>query len=170
MALIECTECRTQISSEAQACPACGQPLQLKKEKSGCGIFAVLLPILFAVVLMAELFGRTENSKSTQYGEMPKIGDVWFVGPGALGCTDQAYLERMAKLSTQGDRDAIATALFRTISSHACRALNLNSTLYVEEIEPSGFVCGRPRGEPVCVWVHKNAVSPWMFPAADKAR
>ena len=35
MALIECQDCRAQVSSEAAACPHCGRPVKLDQTGSG---------------------------------------------------------------------------------------------------------------------------------------
>jgi hypothetical protein len=170
MALVECRECHNEISSEAQTCPVCGQRLQSKKERSGCGLIAMIPAVVLAIGLFVALFGRNESSRPIEHVEMPKGGDVWFVKGGALGCIDRKYLERMVELSNQGDRDAVTILAVQTISSHVCRALNENSTLYIEQIGPSGFVCGRPRGETTCLWVHRIGISPSTFPGATNPR
>ena len=76
----------------------------------------------------------------------------------------------MGELSRQGDRDAVVRMLFETVSSRACRVLKVNSTLYIEQIGSAGFVCGRPRSETDCLWVHAIEISEQMFPVESKAR
>jgi hypothetical protein len=168
MAIFHCPECGNQVGSEVETCPSCGQMLQLKAKKSGCGIFGLVLAAILAVALLGGLAGRNESPKITSLIEIPKVGDVWFVGNGALGCLQRKDLERMAELSRQGDRDAVANMVFEMISVHACRVLQVNSTLYVESVESSGFVCGRPRSETKCLWVHAIEISERMFSAAPK--
>ena len=165
MALIECRECHSQISSGAESCPTCGQPLKSKKNPFGLGFF--LATMVVAVALLAVLLDTRENSSTAQ---LPKVGEVRYVKAGTLGCFDRKYLERMAKFSGQGDRDAVASLLFQTISSHACRALDENSTLYVEEIGSSGFVCGRPRGEATCLWIPGVLISASTMSGASAPR
>jgi hypothetical protein len=162
MALIRCKGCQSEISPEAQACPSCGRSPQLKVQKAGCGVFALIPAVLLAIGLLAGLVSN-ESSKTTGSEAMPKVGDVWFIGDGTFGCLNRKDLEQIAKLARQGDRDANAKLLFSVLSMRACRVLKLNSTMYIEEVGPSGFVCGRPQGDTSCLWVHRIGISERMF-------
>jgi zinc-ribbon domain len=165
VALVRCSECGNQISSEAHACPSCGNPLQSKK-KSGCGLFAVIAAI--ALTLGLVLIGVNDTSKKTASVQMPKVGDVWFVGDSTIGCVNQKALERIGELSRQGDKDAALTLLLASVSAGTCRLLQVNSTLYIETVGSSGPVCGRPRGELNCLWVTPLGISEHMFSVPAK--
>ncbi len=55
MALIQCKECQKEVSDNAAACPACGNPIRVVKVKApptqyGCGTFLILLFIMGFIV------------------------------------------------------------------------------------------------------------------------
>lgn len=62
MALIKCSECGTQISSEAENCPKCG--IKIAK-KMGCGtVIGILLLAFFAIGIISS--PGIDNNKSSQ--------------------------------------------------------------------------------------------------------
>jgi len=162
MTLVRCKGCQGQISSDLQACPSCGRSPQLEEQKTGCGFFALIPAVLLAIGLFAGLVSN-DSSKPSGSEQMPKVGDIWFASDGAFGCRDRKDLERIAKLARQGDGDANAKLLFGLVSAGACHILKYNSKMYIEEVGPFGFVCGRPQGEISCLWVHRIGMSEQMF-------
>jgi hypothetical protein len=56
MALLNCKECGKEISSEAMSCPHCGARLQ--KSKNGCGIAALIVFGLIAVMVVISGIGN----------------------------------------------------------------------------------------------------------------
>ena len=93
MALINCAECRKEISSEAQACPQCGHPIattfqnEFKKalvqqavaqqqKKVGCGTFLLIAVAAFILlgVIGNLLDSGSSQSQSLQQTESYKAG------------------------------------------------------------------------------------------------
>ena len=77
MALIECSECNSEVSSHASACPKCGNPITggnpVKKEKEGHGFlyylaWIIATPIVLfvgsAIIAGIADSGRPEKPKS----------------------------------------------------------------------------------------------------------
>ena len=60
MALIKCTECRTEISSEAASCPKCGNPAKPKTKLS-----TWIVGIIFALFFVFYITGRQTGSGVT---------------------------------------------------------------------------------------------------------
>jgi DNA-directed RNA polymerase subunit RPC12/RpoP len=171
MSLVRCNECGNNISSEAQACPSCGHPLLTKAQKSGCGFLIFCTIIVLAIALVGVLIGSNDTSKTTTTtAARPKVGDVWFVGDATLGCANRSDLERLGELQRQGDKDAAMLLLMDRASARACRLLQVNSTLYIENVGSSGPVCGRPRGEVNCLWVPPSGISERMFSVPAKTQ
>jgi hypothetical protein len=99
MALVECPECKKEVSSEAAACPHCGFALH-KEKRSGWGKeigLLLLVPIgilvaLFLIFLVKEIVSPTDLSKSPTWAisqgkeslehslkdpDSVEYGDVW---------------------------------------------------------------------------------------------
>jgi hypothetical protein len=60
MALVECKECKAQISDKAEACPQCGAKI---KKPSGCFVF-VLISIVVLVIIGSVSGGRSNQTKT----------------------------------------------------------------------------------------------------------
>ena len=59
MALIQCMECQKEVSDNAAACPACGNPIKVVKVKPppqqyGCGTFILLLFVMTGIIGILE--------------------------------------------------------------------------------------------------------------------
>jgi len=55
MAMISCPECKSEISSEAEACPKCGYSLKKRSEKkasSGCAVGCLAFIIIFIIIMV----------------------------------------------------------------------------------------------------------------------
>jgi predicted amidophosphoribosyltransferase len=53
MSLTSCPECRTQVSTEATACPKCGHPFKKTAERmSGCSMFFLIVGAIIAACLL----------------------------------------------------------------------------------------------------------------------
>ena len=55
MALVECSECRKEISDEAEACPSCGNPNEkavIKKQNSGQAMGCLFMILAIPAVLL----------------------------------------------------------------------------------------------------------------------
>lgn len=81
MALIECKECKKQISSDAASCPHCGKPIktenptQVKDAASGClGIIFLALIFFAAIDYFSGDKSDTESVKAEK--EKCKIDDL----------------------------------------------------------------------------------------------
>jgi hypothetical protein len=65
MSLIKCKECGEEISSKADKCPKCGNPIK-KKSNSGClFLFIVIAAILFWGLLLSDSSGYSGKPNST---------------------------------------------------------------------------------------------------------
>jgi hypothetical protein len=86
MALINCKECNTEISSEAFDCPKCGARLR-KPSRSVFGVFALLSFIGFNIIMSIWFLsyvidiGQTYNSASS---EAAKTGTSIGAGIGIM--------------------------------------------------------------------------------------
>lgn len=59
MALVKCTECQREISSDAKACPGCG-----KKPKKSVGVGGLIIAVLFGI-LVFNLAGKGDSATPT---------------------------------------------------------------------------------------------------------
>jgi hypothetical protein len=68
MALIECKECKKEVSSEAKTCPNCGFDLQKetnkKKSNIGCIVAIVLIGIIFLIIQLSP--SSNESNKAME--------------------------------------------------------------------------------------------------------
>lgn len=69
MALIECSECKAQISDKADKCPKCGNPINIVqakpvKKKNGCMTLIGGFFLIFVLVYLFGHYGSSENSKT----------------------------------------------------------------------------------------------------------
>lgn len=69
MALIQCKECGTKISSSAKACPLCGKEL-LRNKQFGCGTIIVI--IIFASFIYSQFSEKTTPTKASQSPQDPR--------------------------------------------------------------------------------------------------
>lgn len=51
MALVSCSECKKEISSDATACPHCGKPQSKPAQGVGCGTLLIVCFVGFIVIL-----------------------------------------------------------------------------------------------------------------------
>ena len=67
MSLIKCPACNKDVSSEAPACPACGQPIKSSIEKASGGavnprdpvhFIGIVLVVIFVIVVIAYIVSR----------------------------------------------------------------------------------------------------------------
>lgn len=63
MALIRCTECQREVSSQAATCPGCGAPLAAKRSTRGVGCGTVLFAFM-AILLVLYVVGSSGGSRS----------------------------------------------------------------------------------------------------------
>jgi hypothetical protein len=72
MALVECKECKTQISSEAKACPKCGAAPPKPTSR-----LTILIAGLFLFFILKSIFGVNSSGPSTaQSKPAPSAADV----------------------------------------------------------------------------------------------
>ncbi len=80
MALIECEECGSEVSSKAESCPKCGIPLKAPKgsQNLGCGtvIVALFLIGIFVSELMPDDSTRSIGSSSPAIAPPPNPKNV----------------------------------------------------------------------------------------------
>ena len=56
MALINCPECGTQVSKEANSCPKCGHPFkQTTQGMGGCQLFFLIVAAIIVAVILISL-------------------------------------------------------------------------------------------------------------------
>ena len=67
MALIQCPECRNDVSDKAETCPRCGYPIRKKREKNACvrarRAFATV-DLLFGTILFLVYYNVEIETKS----------------------------------------------------------------------------------------------------------
>lgn len=71
MSLIECSECKNEISNKADSCPHCGNPLKQKSKQGcrpGCSSF-----LLIGLLLLVGLFflGKSDTNTDTIRSSAP---------------------------------------------------------------------------------------------------
>lgn len=55
MPLIQCPECKSEISSNAEVCPKCGQPMKRSSNKGSGNIFFIGWSILIILIIVVFL-------------------------------------------------------------------------------------------------------------------
>ncbi len=64
MSLIKCSECDQQVSSNATACPGCGNPIKKRKNKSSG--FLGKLTLIFVAIAFVSMFSNREKQTPEQ--------------------------------------------------------------------------------------------------------
>ena len=124
MALIQCSECRHDISTEAKACPYCGTANMVisEKQKRGFNVGILWLLDVIAVLLIIVIIGGTFfiGYKSASYA-----------GPGSfIGTLDN-------KLS-RGDYSALYDLLF-TQQSKTSASVSNGTAVILQEVKNLGY-------------------------------
>lgn len=68
MAMVNCKECKAEISSKAEACPKCGA--KVKHSSRGCGPFVAVIGLFFVVIMVAGII-RGPSDTSAAAPEKP---------------------------------------------------------------------------------------------------
>lgn len=62
--LIKCEECGSSVSSQAEDCPKCANPLKNRLSRKGIAVVAVVIMLAIAIINRYEL---TSSSKETAF-------------------------------------------------------------------------------------------------------
>lgn len=72
MAIVQCTECGGQVSSDAASCPHCGKPRHVKQKTSGCAWIALALVVLFGgPVALSVINGARQRAEGRTVATTP---------------------------------------------------------------------------------------------------
>ena len=65
MALISCTECGKEVSTQAEACPHCG--MKMPKKSVWPTVILTILAVPAAIIVATALFGESNEERDARY-------------------------------------------------------------------------------------------------------
>jgi len=152
MALINCTECKKEMSDKADKCPHCGAPNKLKQEKirKGCSGCLVVFAGLFFVVMMIALMSPTDPTNksvnSADHGSENKIENITdyasfekyirqVMGKGSYEITIWESDNKLAGNSTQPPFEVIINAYKKAdnLVDAKIDLYSVMSTIYIDQ-------------------------------------
>jgi RNA polymerase subunit RPABC4/transcription elongation factor Spt4 len=85
MALVNCSECGKEMSSEAAACPSCGKPTKKKSQQTQVsGIVIVIILLVVAAAIVGALKPEAGQYAGLAAAALAWIAGAWKFNGGAL--------------------------------------------------------------------------------------
>ncbi len=108
MALMECTECRKEVSDEAASCPHCGKVINVSAARSGRSVRALIaLLVLAGVVAGYYKFFMPSSQKDV----VARVAATSSVGVVVVPWVDRAEAALKAQLRTPGQLDVLGNSI-----------------------------------------------------------
>lgn len=163
MPLINCPECKAEISDKAESCPKCGNPMkgatvQIKaepKKGGGCLKITLIIFVLLSVGYCASKMG-TNTTPSSNSNSNLATGERT-IGKGGFACKKEDDYDKLIGFSAQEDSEAFSKYLGTRIVTGECTMLKSGEKIYLESVG-LGTLQIRRKGESDTYWTYREAV------------
>lgn len=176
MALKKCKECGHEVSSKADKCPNCGNPINpVKKGGMGCGSLILGLIVIVIIISIVSSMNRGTNQSEQKPNPSPAAASLkgslqgtkkesnpphsvtrnHTTNQGYLACITEQSLDEAINYAVQKDNAALA----QMVGSGECIVLKQGVRVTIEDVKMfSGKVAIRPVGTRLKLWTVNEAV------------